>query len=228
MRQSAAEEVGQVCSLLGLTGSERILDMPCGIGRHTLELARRGHMVTAVDRTAGYLSELERSAAAAGVDARIETVQGDMREFRRDGAFDAAINLYTSFGYFEDAADDRRVIDGYFASLRPGGRIILEMVGREVLAKRFRASDWHEEPDGTIVLEQRALRGDWGWIDNRWLVIRGTERYEIKFGHRLYGATDLRALLEAAGFGEIRTLGSLGGIPYDQEAQRLVVIGRKP
>lgn len=228
MRQSAAEEVGQVCSLLGLKGGERILDMPCGIGRHTLELARRGHMITAVDRTAGYLDELKRLAAAAGVGGQIETVQGDMREFRRDGAFDAGINLYTSFGYFEDPEDDRRVMDGFFASLRPGGQIILEMVGREALAKRFRASDWHEEPDGTIVLEQRALRGDWGWIDNRWVVIRGTERYEIKFGHRLYGATDLRALLEAAGFGEIRTLGSLGGIPYDQDAQRLVVIGRKP
>lgn len=228
VREAAAAEIGQVAALLELAPGASVLDMPCGVGRHSLELARRGFRVTAVDRTEGYLDELRRRAAAEGLGDRVEVARGDMREFRRPGAFHAAVNLYTSFGYFEDQADDRRVLDGYFASLRPGGRLILEMAGREPLARTFRKTDWREEPDGTLVLEERVLSQDWGWIESRWLVIQGSERRELRFGHRLYGAVDLKALVAGAGFQDIRALGSLAGTPYDQDAARLVVLGRKP
>jgi len=228
VRAAAAEEIGKVAALLGLPAGARVLDMPCGIGRHALELARRGFRVTGVDRTAAFLDEARASVKAEGLGGSIEIVQADMREFRRPGAFDAALNLYTSFGYFEDPADDRRVLDGLFASLRPEGRLILELVGRETLAKHFRQTDWREDPDGTLVLEHRTLKDDWSWIESRWIVIKGTDRHEIRFGHRLYTASNLKALVESAGFGEVRALGSLAGTPYDQDATRLVVTARRP
>lgn len=227
VRAAADEEAAHIVRLLGIEPPTRILDLPCGVGRHAVALAKRGFNITGVDVTASYLAEAAARAAEAGVEAQCEWVRGDMRSWRREGAFDAAINIYTSFGYFQDPEDDRRVAAGYYASLRPGGRVIFEMVNKDWLLKRFQASDWHEEPDGTIVLEQRNLSGDGSWLENRWLLIRGADRREVRFGHRLYNAQDLTALLEGVGFSGVRIYGSLAGDDGGPDAPRLVVVAEK-
>lgn len=226
IRGKAAQEVERLVELISLPRGARVLDMPCGVGRHSIELARRGFVVTGVDRTEPYLAECRATAAREGLNA--EWVQGDMREFQRAGAFDAAINMYTSIGYFEDQDEDRRVVAGMFESLKPGGRVVFELMGKEILSRTFRASDWHEEPDGTIVLEQRSLSRDWSWIENRWVFTKDGKTKEMSFSHRLYDGPQLVTLLEEAGFVDVKAYGSLAGAPYDDDAERLVVVGRKP
>lgn len=225
IREKSAQEVALLTALLALTPGAKILDMPCGVGRHSLELARRGFAVTGVDRTREYLAECRSAAEREGLAT--EWVEGDMREFRRAGAFDVVINMYTSFGYFEDQDQDRRVAAGMFESLRSGGQVLFEMMGKEILSRTFRASDWHEEPDGTIVLEQRALSRDWSWIENRWVFTKDGKTREMTFSHRLYDAPALVTLLEEAGFVDLKAYGSLAGAAYDEDAERLVVVGRK-
>lgn len=227
IRSMAPEEIGKVIELAGVPPGARVLDMPCGIGRHSLEFARRGFVVTGVDRTAEYLEECRGAAEREGLAERTEWVRGDMREFSCAGAFDLCVNLYTSFGYFEDQEDDRRVAACLLKSLKPGGVAVFEMVAKEVLARQFRASEWHQEPDGTIVLEERILSRDWTWIENRWVLIKGNEQRELKFSHRLYGGGELRELLEGVGFADVKVFGSLAGIPFDHRAERLVVVGRR-
>jgi SAM-dependent methyltransferase len=223
----APEEIGKVIALAGVQPGARVLDMPCGIGRHSLEFARRGFVVTGVDRTQAYLEQCRAGADAEGLSESVEWVQGDMREFVRPEAFDLCVNLYTSFGYFEDQEDDRRVAANLLASLKPGGVAVFEMVAKEVLARTFKATEWHQEPDGTIVLEERTLSRDWTWIENRWVLIKGGEQRELRFSHRLYGGAELRELMEGVGFVDVRVYGSLGGIPFDQKAERLVVVGSR-
>ncbi len=227
IRGKSGWEVEKLVSMLGLRAGAKILDMPCGVGRHSIELARRGFQVTGVDRTRPYLAECREAAAREGLIDRTEWVEADMREFRRPGAFDAVINMYTSFGYFEDQDQDRRVAAGMFESLRPGGRVLFEMMGKEILSRTFRASDWHEEPDGTIVLEQRALSRDWSWIENRWVFTKDGKTREMTFSHRLYDGPQLVTLLEEAGFVDVKAYGSLVSAAYDDDAERLVVVGRK-
>ncbi|MEA3403954.1 MAG: class I SAM-dependent methyltransferase [Armatimonadota bacterium] len=101
--ERAPEEVEQALELLHPPDGARILDLCCGPGRHSLELARRGFRVTAVDRTEEYLRSLREAAADEGLE--VEAVLEDMRRYRQPAAFDAAINLFTSFGYFEDEAE---------------------------------------------------------------------------------------------------------------------------
>jgi len=150
---AASGEVDQVLALAKIAPGAAVLDLACGPGRHALELARRGLKVTAVDRTAAYLAQARQRAAEQGLT--VEWVQADMREFCRPEAFDAAVNLFTAFGYFENPADDRNVAGNLFRSLRPDGALVMEMVGKEILARIFRERDWHEEPDGTLMLEER-------------------------------------------------------------------------
>jgi SAM-dependent methyltransferase len=151
-----------------------------------------------------------------------------MRRFRRDSVFDVAVNLLTSFGYFADAAEDRRVAENLFASLKPGGHLVMELMGKEILARVFRRYDWHEEPDGTLVLEERTIKPDWSWIEVRWIIVRGNDRRECRFGHRLYSAVELRELLTSVGFASVSAYGSLDATPYDNNAERLVVVAKKP
>lgn len=222
----APQQVEQVLALAGVEPPIRVLDMPTGVGRHALEFARLGCTVTAVDRTAAYLNRARERANELGL--KVEFVQADMREFQREDTFELAVNLFTSFGYFEDEADDRTVLENFYASLRPGGTLVMDLMGKEVMARIFQARDWHELDDGTLVLEERTIKRDWTWMENRWIIIKDGERHEQPFSHRLYGAARLQDTLAGVGFNGLRVYGSLGGASYDNEAQRLIVVARKP
>lgn len=226
IRANAASEVEQIVKLLGLAAGAHLLDMPCGPGRHSLEFLKRGFRVTGVDRTVRYLDEACRSGEPFA--PRAEWVRADMREFRRDGGFDAAINLFTSIGYFEDPFDDLRILRNFAASLKPGAPLVIDIMGREVLARIFREREWRELPDGSIFLEERRAVRNWTRIANRWLLVRpdGT-RYESRHELRLFSGQELELLLRDAGFGSVRILGSYAGVPYDQNAPRLVAVATK-
>lgn len=224
--QAAEEEADQVAALLELAPGACVLDLACGPGRHSLALARRGFRVTGVDRTARYLDIARQKAVAESLS--VEWQQVDMRAFRRPQAFDAALSLFTSFGYFEDPADDLRVAENLFASLRPGGRLVVDMMGKEVLARIFQPRDWHRLPDGSYILEQRSVRDDWSWIDVQWVFFDQDGEHTYRIGHRLYSASELERLLAEVGFVNLRAHGSLAGVAYDHVARRLVVVGERP
>jgi SAM-dependent methyltransferase len=222
----APREVDFVVSILGLEHGATVLDLPCGVGRHSLELARRGFRVTGVDRTAAYLQVAREKATAE--ELPVELLQADMRDFVRPEAYAAVINLYTSFGYFEDPADDRRVAENFYRSLEPGGALMMEMMGKEVLARIFVPRDWQELPDGSLFLQDRKVTADWSWIENRWILIKEGQRREFVVGHRIYDGAGLKALLLDVGFESVMLYGGKGEeTPYDCAAQRLVAVARK-
>jgi SAM-dependent methyltransferase len=217
-------EAERLQHILQLPGGARVLDLCCGPGRHSVPLAKQGYRVTGVDRTASFLEQAREYAAEEGVEP--ELVKADMREFVRSASFDAAINMYTSFGYFRDQADDRKVATHLYESLVPGGVLLIDMSSKEIIARVFRERDWHEK-DGVIYLEERKLDPGWGWMSNHWTVIAGRERFEATLSHRLYSGTELAALLRDAGFKEVALYGDLFGSPYDQNAKRLVAVARR-
>jgi SAM-dependent methyltransferase len=222
--EEAAKQSEQLAGLLGLAPGARILDLCCGPGRYAIPLARQGYRVTAVDRTAAFLEEGRRRAEAAGVE--VEFVQQDMRRFSRPEAFDATINILTSFGYFEDPEDDRRVVDNVRASLVEDGVFLVDTYGKEVIARIFQARDW-DERDGELWLYERRVDAAWSQMVNRWIRITDEERREFHLSHRLFSATELESLILGCGFASARSYGDLVGAPYDQNASRLVVVGRK-
>ena len=221
---NAAAEVDQLTKLLELELPAKVLDLCCGLGRHSLEFARRGFDVTGVDRTGVYLRRAQKQADAEGL--KIEFIQEDMRQFCRPNAFDLTLNLFTSFGYFESPAEDRRVLVNVHKSIQPGGRLVMDLLGKEIIGRIFRERDWHEE-DGVIWLQQRSISQDWSWIDNRWILLRGDKRDEFRVSHRIYSAAELTGLLKDCGFKKVQTHGSFAGTPYDHLAERLVVIAHK-
>lgn len=223
-RERAIADLEHVVTFLQIATGAAVLDMCCGPGRHCIELARRGYRVTAVDRTAAYLDQARRLADEAGVN--VDVVQDDMRCFCRPDGFDAAVNLFTSFGYFDDPAEDRQVLVNLHRSLKAGGRLVMDMMGKEILARVFQPRTW-EEQDGVLLAAERHVERDWSWMKVREIYMDGTRREERTFEHRLYSAAELKGLLLNVGFAEVRVFGSMDGVPYDQHARRLVAVARK-
>ncbi len=220
------EEVEAMVALTGMMPGMAVLDLCCGPGRHSLALARRGMAVTGVDRTRAYLQRARRKAVRAGL--QVEFVEQDMREPLGEARFDVAINMFTSFGYFEAPSDDLRVAAHLLRALKPGGVLLMDIVGKEIVARRWQPRDWTELADGSLLLQARRVSQGWGWVDNTWTFIRDGVREDYTVGHRLYAATELAGLLKSVGFSKVQVFGSLDGDPYDELAKRLVLVAFAP
>lgn len=223
--EAAEAEAAEAASLIGLPKGARLLDFCCGPGRHAIEFAKLGYDVTGLDRTERYLTIAREKAEDAGVT--LETVLGDARTVEWDGSFDAALSLYTSFGYFEDPGEDRRMLANVYAALKPDGHLLLDMSGKEVVARAFNHESSQTLPDGTELKETRSVEPDWEWVRNTWVIEKDGERHETTFRVRVYSGVELKAILLSVGFEDIQLYGSLDGIPYDERARRLVAVARK-
>lgn len=224
--RDAAAEADCAFRLLELGPCARVLDVCCGGGRHALELARRGIRVTGVDRMRAYLLRLRADALAR--DLRIDLVSADVRSFGMRAAFDGAMNMFTSFGYFESDHDDLRVAENVLRALRPGGKFLIDTEGREPFARDFRKREWYRHEDGTIGLQERTIRDGWQRMDTQWILLRdGRIARETTVSSRIYSGAEMRDLLLAAGFRTVKLHGNLYGAPYDDCARRLVAVATK-
>jgi 2-polyprenyl-3-methyl-5-hydroxy-6-metoxy-1,4-benzoquinol methylase len=225
--EKSAAEVEFLISGLGLEPGQRVLDIPCGHGRHSVELARRGMRVVGVDLSAEPL-ELARSAArAAGVELDLRRV--DMREIEFRDEFDAALNLWTSFGYFETEAEDRLVLDRVLRALRPGGAFVIETINLHGVLRRFEPRAWHELGDGRLLLEERAFDPWTGRMHSGWTLVQPSgERIEMSFATRAYTLVELTGMMAEAGFDVEGAWGDYQGSDYRVDSRRMIVLARRP
>ena len=222
--EATFEEVNQIIARLALPANSCILDMACGIGRHSLEFARRGFDVTAVDIAEYYLKILREQAEKESLE--LEIILSDMREYNSEPSFDAALLMFTSLGYFADPQADLKVVRNIYQALNPGGYLLIDQMGREIVQRNFQSRDWHEV-DGIFWLEERTPDDDWHYLANRWIICQESKVNEYRFRIKMYSATELSDLLKSAGFKKIQIYGDLTGSPYDEKAKRLIVIGQK-
>ncbi len=228
LAKKSAEAAGETDKILALTKpkGKSVLDLGCGPGRFALAFAQRGFAVTGVDRTRFYLAKARVQARRAGV--RVEWIQADMRDVVRPNAYDLALSMLTSFGYFDDKQEDVHVLENILASLRPGGTCLLEVMGKEVLARIGQPTTSDLLDDGTTLVVRHEICEDWTRVRNQWLFIRDGKVRSYRFQHTIYSGQELRERLEQAGFVEVKLYGNLDGGEYGLAAQRLIAVGRKP
>lgn len=215
------DEVQQLLERVDLE-SGHVLDLGCGPGRHALPLARAGLQVTAVDTSDVLLDQLRQ----AKDDLDIDIVQADMRSFARDGAFDLVIVMWTSFGYFDDEADHRKVLDNIKRSLAPSGQLVLDLVGLEYLCRHLQPVHLTEFDDGRILVERPVLTDDLTRLENEWLLIEGDRVQRHTFSHRVWSAGEICALLARTGFVVRAVHGSFSNSDYNLDSERLILIAQ--
>ena len=201
-----------------------IADLCCGFGRITLELARRGFTAVGVDITGSYLETAREDAEYEGLS--IEFIQDDVRHFKRRGAFDAAINMYNSFGYFENQDDDELFLRNALFSLRKGGAFIIDVLGKEIAIRDYTEAEWFERSGYTVLTECMPV-DSWASTWNRWILLKDGKRQEKVFVQRLYAASELRTMMLRAGFSAVELYGDWDESPYDNDAKTLIAVGRK-
>ncbi len=221
----AEGDVAAIVSALELPKGASVLDLGCGPGAHAQAFAARGYVASGVDRTRRLLRRAKASADARGL--HVEWIEADMRDFRRPAAFDVVCSLYTSFGYFDDRGN-RLVLENILASLKPGGVAVVDVSGRESVARHWRERSW-AEIDGALYLELRSVTNDWSTLLADWSVVREGVRKNFQVRQHLYTGTELRQLLVDLGFTGVELYGSLDAkAPYDHTAERLVAIAHAP
>ncbi len=219
----------------GVPEGARILDVPCGIGRHATRLAKRGYRTLGLDLSPVYVQRAEELARQEGVADRATYRVGDMRDLARsvradERPFDVAMNLWTSLGYYGEETDVA-ILRGYRDLVRPGGLMVLFVVNRDWVVRHFDPQGYEEFGD-LVHIEDRRLDLEASWMRNRWRFLRkkgqdleGIASMDVE--HRIYSLHELQSLFERAGW---RVEGSFAGYtrePATFDAPAVTVIGRK-
>jgi SAM-dependent methyltransferase len=166
------KEIDFVLERLELAPGARVLDVACGHGRHSLELARRGFDVTGVDLSPRAIAFAREAAEREALSATF--LERDARDVGFESEFEAAINLFTSaLGYFDEEAENQRVVDGVARALRTGGSFLVDTINLLSLARGFRDLHWEEYESGTLMVERREFDFERGRTRADWTFVRG-------------------------------------------------------
>lgn len=224
-RRDDAEAARVAAAFAGvMRGAEPVLDVACGGGRHTRAFARAGILTIGVD-----LSEFLLVEAVERRDLRDRVVMGDMRCLPfRDGCAGGAINMFTSFGYFDDEDDNARAIGEIARVLRPGGRFLIDFLNAAAVEAVGTGTTRRRE--GDVDIEERRERDAAGRFLTKHVRVIPARGAEVSYRERvrLFTAPELEAMLGDAG---LRVIARYGG--YDAEAYvpdaspRLVLLAEK-
>ncbi len=214
-----------VQKIAGLKKGSSVLDAGCGPGRISVELALLGMDVTGVDLMQNELDAAAESATDEGVD--LELIKADLRNFESKKKFDAAINLYTSFGYCDTVEEDIQILKSIKNSLKKDGFFILENISREIAVQYFTPGEWFERA-GKTVLTEFSVVGAWEGLRSKWILIdnKSGQRLEHEFVQRLYSAVELKRILLGIGFSSAEIYGDFEFSPYNEKARTMVIVAR--
>ncbi|MBI2914678.1 MAG: methyltransferase domain-containing protein [Firmicutes bacterium] len=218
-------ETEWIVRTLGLAPPAAILDIPCGFGRHSIELARRGFDVTGLDLSRYMLEVAAVSAREAGVELRL--IQKDMMAIRFHEEFDAVLNLFTSIGYAEDDSGDEDFISGVHRALRPGGCFLLDTVNKHWIIKHGSEQHWSGS-DGAYNLETSRIDPLRDRLVTERLIIMDGKEHRRRMDLRLYSFVELKKMLERAGLSVTEVWGNLAGAEFKLESPRVVILSHKP
>lgn len=222
-------EIDGVVQLLDLRPPQKILDCPCGYGRHSIGLARRGFHVVGSDINGEMLAPALRDAR--GLD-NIRFVKENMQRLTYGNEFDAVLNLFFSFGFFETEEENNDVLKNFFNALKPGGKFMmhtdinvpritsgtykLHEVRNLVSGKQLEIVESYYPPD-------KRLTGQWILISQD-----GARQELTPYSHRIYTYQDFVDVCLQVGFEDVRGYGDWAGSPLEESSEDMIIVAQKP
>ncbi len=218
-------EIGRLIEMMELPVGSRILDVPCGQGRHAHLLAEAGYDVDGLD----YSAHLLAAAKKRGSGKNLRYTRGDMRKMpaKWTGKFDAVVNLFTSFGFFSHPKEDVKVIAEFARVLKPGGILVWHGGSLDGVMARFLAKDWWTTRDGTLIAQEREFDPLSGrlTVNSTWQrgAKQGTRTHHI----RLYTATRLAELCSDADMIVEQAFDGWADRPLRRTSSEMLLLARK-
>ncbi len=229
--REARENVRALMALLAPDKDEPLLDLCCGAGRYLCALMEMGFgRLYGLDLSETLLDAAARAVAEerAANPCQVELIPADMRCIPFENHFGVVLSLFTSFGYFEEEAENRAVLAGVYRALKPGGVFVLDHMNRPWVIGHLVAQN-EQELRGRHVHNRRRITPDGRRVEKT-TTIRDDAGHEQVFFEsvRLYAPEELAAMLEEVGFVDLATYGSFQGEPLDAESPRLILVAHKP
>jgi SAM-dependent methyltransferase len=220
----AVAEVEFLVEALACPPGSHLLDVPCGFGRHSLELARRGYRMTGIDISEESIAQARASAAAE--DLEVEWLLGDMRRVPGEAAYDGAFCFGNSFGYLE-WPDMEAFVAGVARALRPGARFVVETgMAAESILPRHQERESFQIDDIHMTIDSR-YRADLSCVEEEYTFVRDGEVEVRPSVHWVYTAGEIRRLLERSGLDILALYGSLDRQPFTLGSPELFVVAQK-
>ncbi len=220
-------EIDLFSSVLGLAASDTILDLCCGQGRHSFELARRGFRnVCGLDRSHYLITRARKRARTEGLNVNFR--EGDARKLPyATDIFDYVLIPGNSFGYFESLEDDRDVLREVFRILKPRGRLLLDIPDGNYLKENYVPRSWEWIDQNYFVCRERCLSGDGDRLVTREVIthVKNGVMADQFYAERLYTADSLKNILKSCNYREITSHGPL--VTESQRNQDLGMMARR-
>lgn len=218
----AVEATELVTKHAGIAKGSHVLDLCCGYGRHALALAQLGYDVVGIDQSR-YLIDRAREVYP---HERVRYEVADMRGPFSSAPYDAIVNFFTSFGYFETHAENMRVLHAVHDALRDGGVFIMDFFNAQLVRSDLVAESVSMIDDVTIIQERAIVEP----FVTKTITVSDPCSYETEFRERvwLYDSAELVTMFAEAGLVVEQTLGNYDGSPFvAEESPRTIIIARR-
>lgn len=217
------EETDFIIEVLDLPKDSKILDLPCGHGRHSILLSEKGYKVTGIDIQEDFIT------LAKEQKSNVDFLVQDMRKIEYDSEFDAVINMFTSLGYF-DEGENALVVKKMSKVLKPGGKLLIDTVNREWIMHHTGEIDqaWMLYPDDNLTfLANNSFDVFTGRMHSKQVIVENNERHIQEQDIRLYTFTELRLILEIHGLEVLNVWGSFKGEEYTVDSKNMIILAQK-
>jgi ubiquinone/menaquinone biosynthesis C-methylase UbiE len=202
-----------------------LLDVPCGNGRLSLELARQGYRVTGVDISEEFIEEARATSNTGGTPGP-QFLLGDMRRIEGEAIYDGAYCFGNSFGFLA-YADMEDFLKGIARALKPGARFVIETgMTAESIIQKFEAHASYQIEDILLTINEQYLAEE-SCIDSEYIFERDGKAESRKAKHWIYTAAEIRRMLERAGFAVLDLYGSLKHEPFVLGSEELYVVAQR-
>lgn len=221
-------EIKFIINSLNLPKGSKILDIPCGQGRHSIELARKRYKITGVDLSKHLLNLAKKSAKKEKVDLYL--INKDIRKISFNNEFDAAINWFSSFGYFRKEDENLKVLKNINKSLKPSGKFLLDLLNSDWFFKKISKSPkkiWWKAGGNYILLEDCSSDKN-KIMANRWIIIDPSGKIKHTYTFmKLYNLSKIKQYLKRTGFKILKVYGDYQGNKFTSSSPRMIILTQK-
>ncbi|MGC9171491.1 class I SAM-dependent methyltransferase [Caldisericum sp.] len=202
-----------------------ILDAGCGIGRHSIELAKRGYKVLGIDTSPIYIKVANETKSQLKLENALFDVM-DMRELSFENTFDAIINMWSSFGYFDDGTNEH-ILRLFFQALKKNGFLIIDIENRDYILKYFIRETFKEREDGIFILERRKFNPVTSVVSTHRYIVGPNIRKDYLRHIRIYSLTEMINIFKQVGFSKLEYYGNYNFEKFHVDSERILIIGFK-
>ncbi len=221
-------EARGVINLLKLKPGSKLLDCPCGYGRHSIELLSHGINVVGCDINSVHLAKAVKDAKEKGL--KYDFRKGNMLELNFNGMFDAVINMFYSFGFFETEEENFKVLLNFYNALKPGGKFLMhtDVNLPRILNGRYKYDENRQLVSRNNLRIIDSYDQETRRINGRWIISDDYGNAVIKdYSVRVYSREEFEHLCREAGFSKVVTYSDWDGNEYSKDSEDMIVVSEK-